>query len=220
MPQFNVRSVIDYPLGFIVVLGIEGEVLEVRRLALDCGRLGREDVIGRKLWKTAWWSYDDEVAGKVKSAFDQACEGREVRFQTRALLKDNQLIDLDFMLSPFVLNERKLQFIVASAVDISVQKIEDSKNALLVAELTHRLRNLFGLVLGIADTTLVRCPPDVRQEFDNRIKTLIAAQDLFQLDSAQRIRFSDLLHSQVLSVVGVADDRILMTGPDFSLMLE
>lgn len=214
--HLDVRSVIDHSLGYIGVLNVEGEILEVNWPALDRGGLLRADVIGSKFWETAWWSFDSSISRDVHLAFLDACKGHAVRYESRMRLADEVIIDLDFMLSPVFL-DNALRFVIASGVDISAQNSIEDQRRLYVAEISHRSRNLLSLILGIAETSLANVQPEMRLDFINRLEGLMSAQDLFQADPFLNIHFSSLLASQVKPFVGEIGNRLVLTGNDFSL---
>jgi PAS domain S-box-containing protein len=216
----DVRSVIDNALGFMGVIGPSGELLEANQLALRRGGVTRKEVIGRPVWETKWWSHDKVVAARLRASVMRALSGQKVRYETTMAQENGEPVELDLLLSPVMDPEGEVLYVVASAIDISPQKLIESQRRMFIAEVTHRSRNLLGLVLNIADATLAKFPPEARQDFHDRIDRLIAAQDLMQLDPAKDIRFSEVLESQIAPIADQADGRIHKSGPDFLLRAE
>src|ERR1700760_1522277 len=67
--------------SFVVLLDVEGHVLDVNPAALIAGGVDRAEVIGLPLWSTAWWDGSPaEAIDGLRLAISAAAEGRFARF--------------------------------------------------------------------------------------------------------------------------------------------
>jgi len=126
------RRVIDNTLNFVGILDSDGTLLEANQPALDVAGVAREDVIGRPFWECVWWSFDENVARRLRDAVAEANRGQIVRYDSPIRVGDNDRITIDFMLAPVRDGEGRVTHLIPSGVDISerVQQQEQLSDAL------------------------------------------------------------------------------------------
>ncbi|QEG24246.1 PAS domain S-box protein [Mariniblastus fucicola] len=123
----GLRRVIDNMLNFVGVLDPSGIMLEVNQTALNAGGLSREDVIGKPFWDCYWWSYSSRVAARLKKAVAKATGGETVRYDETVRMKNDQPMDIDFMMIPVRNDQGSITHLIPSGVDISDRKRAERK---------------------------------------------------------------------------------------------
>lgn len=85
------------------------------------------------------------------------------------------------------------------ARDITDRKASERVQALLAAELTHRVKNMLATVMAIARQTFAGTadPEAARKSFDARLQSLAGAHDLLTRENWQSANISDVIHRAV-----------------------
>ncbi|MDF4025567.1 ATP-binding protein [Luteibacter sp. PPL201] len=120
----------------------------------------------------------------------------------------------DYLVKPFT--ARELLARVSTHLETARLRRESAdRQALLVAELQHRTRNLLGIVNAIVQQAMDRSAdlPDFSRRFADRIDALARVQTLLsQSDQADAVAFDELIQSEVAALAGYAD-RVTLEGP-------
>ncbi|MBB3472231.1 PAS domain-containing protein [Sphingomonas sp. BK345] len=103
---------------------------------------------------------------------------------------------------------------VGAMVDVTDRREWEERQAVLIAELQHRTRNLMGVVRSIADN-MARTSTDLadfRTRFTDRLDALARVQALLsRLNDVDRVTFDDLLRSELTAMGGI--ERATLDGP-------
>ena len=83
----------------------------------------------------------------------------------------------------------------------------------LMKEMSHRFKNLLGVVQAIARQTAGENPDVFAANFSERIRTLAATHDLLFRHGWQGVEVSDLIHVQLAHFGDLVDTRIHLDGP-------
>ncbi|MEH3143887.1 MAG: PAS domain S-box protein [Methylobacterium frigidaeris] len=100
-------------------------------------------------------------------------------------------------------------------IDVTERHAAQERQAVLVAELQHRTRNLMSVVRALADRTLAGSADlaDFRMRFSDRLAALARVQGLLsRLDEWDRVTFDMLVHTELTALGGEAE-RIGLDGP-------
>jgi PAS domain S-box-containing protein len=100
----RIRASFDLSFIFIGLLTIEGELIEVNKMALEFAGLRLEDVIGKLFWETPWWNHSIEEQQKLKESILKASKGEIVAYEAINKGIDGLIHYIDFTLRP-ILNE-------------------------------------------------------------------------------------------------------------------
>ncbi len=103
---------------------------------------------------------------------------------------------------------------LGTTTDVQQLKEMQKRQAVLVAELQHRTRNLMGVVLSLSDKTVRSSAdlPDFLGRFRDRLEALARVQGLLsRLTDVDRVAFDDLVRTE-LSAMGSVD-RVTLDGP-------
>ncbi len=150
----RLRRVLDGIVNFVAVLLPDGTVLEVNEAALRAAAIPREAVIGRHFWDTPWFGHDGEEQVRLRAAVQRAAGGETDRWDASLRIGDEGRT-MDVRLTP-LRDEDKVTHLIASAIDITERKAWEEHQRMLLAELSHRVKNTLALVQAIASETARR----------------------------------------------------------------
>ena len=121
------RRTLDGLYAFAAVLTPAGDLLEVNRTGLVQAGLKSEDVIGKPFPDLYWWSHSLDVQKKLRQAIRSAADGTVVRYDTTLQLADDQIVHIDFQLTPLFNDEGTVTHLVPSGFDITDRVELDSQ---------------------------------------------------------------------------------------------
>lgn len=123
----RLRDLIDglSPQMFVGLMTSEGILIEVNRPALAAAGLKREDVLGKRVDQTYWWSYSEEVQQRLRASVLRVAEGEATRYDAQVRVGVNQFIYIDLSLQPLRDETGKVQYLVGSANVITERKLAE-----------------------------------------------------------------------------------------------
>jgi diguanylate cyclase (GGDEF)-like protein/PAS domain S-box-containing protein len=149
--SMNTRIILDNLFAYVALLDLNGVVLEVNNAPLIRGGYKRDDVIGQYFKDAPWWSYNNAVRSGVSEAIQAANQGKTVRYDVVVKMGED-LVPIDFQISPIYDNEGNIVGSLPTAVDITDRKHIEEKLAL--SEEQYRFV-LEGSELGFWDWNIV-----------------------------------------------------------------
>jgi PAS domain S-box-containing protein len=123
----RLRNIIDGlgPSMFVGLLSTEGVVLEANQQALAAAGLKPEDVLGKPVEETYWFSYSEESKRQIRAAVTRAARGEASRYDVQIRAAENQFIPLDFSVQPFRNATGRVVLLVPSAIVITERKLAE-----------------------------------------------------------------------------------------------
>ncbi|HVJ38560.1 MAG TPA: CheR family methyltransferase [Stenotrophomonas sp.] len=118
---------------------------------------------------------------------------------------------------PYLDNSRRSRGLVVTFLDVSSLMESESRQAMLIAELEHRTRNLLGVVQAIASRTLRGAPG--LEDFGQRLSALGRAQSLLGGTLAGEVDLAEMSLTE-LSSLGVPLERVDLSGPKVALSFD
>lgn len=120
----HLRNIVDGlgPNMFVGLLDLEGAVLEANQQALAAAGLKREDVLGKPVDETYWFSYSEACKAQMREMVARGAGGEASRCDVQIRAAENQFIDLDFSMQPFRDAAGKVTLLVPSAIVITERK--------------------------------------------------------------------------------------------------
>ncbi len=115
----KLRQVINSLNSYVGVVTPDGILSEVNQLALDTAGLKAEEVLGLPFEETYWWAHAPQVQVQLRAAIQQALQGKTVRYDAQVRVAENQLITIDFSLTPVFNEAGGVEYLVSSGVDIT-----------------------------------------------------------------------------------------------------
>src|SRR4051794_14412801 len=131
--------------SFIALLDVDGRVLDVSPAALIAGGVDRAEVIGLRVWTTAWWEDADPAAIQaLERAVVSARDGRFARFDVDVRIEaaGQDWGTLDLLLRPLRARDGRVAFIVAEGRSVTDRKRVEQRLAHQNAELSALTQRL------------------------------------------------------------------------------
>lgn len=200
----------------IVSKTLEGRVTTWNQGAQRLFGYAPDEMIGQEIKRVIppeLHDQEDWILGKIR-------RGERVEpFETQRVTKDGRRVEVSVAVSPVLDHEGRVVGASKVARDITVRKIIERDQALLIAELNHRVKNALATVQSIASQTLRRAPnpDDFVKSFTGRIQALARVHNVLSEQTWRGAELSRLINDQLL-LGGPPNERILFEGP--SLMLE
>ncbi len=210
----RLRLVLDNSIAFTGLLDLEGTLIEANRPALDAAGIDRTDVLNRPFWEADWWNYDPAIADQLRAAIRDAAAGEVQRYDVPVRMMGDTLITIDFMLSPIRNDNGDVTLLVASGYDVTDRNKAMERTRILLHEINHRSKNLLTLVDVIARQTVRRYPDEFMPQFQSRLRSLAAAQDLLVRDMRDGAQLGELIEAQMAHIEAFRGDRLHLSGPD------
>lgn len=132
----RMRQLIDALFSFVGLCDPDGRLLEANRTALEAGGLTAEEVIGREVWLTGWFTWDPAVSERVRQAVLRARAGEASRFDVEVRMRDGHLV-VDLQIAP-VVEDGEVVALVPSATDVTGRR-RSVEQATRLAALARRL---------------------------------------------------------------------------------
>jgi PAS domain S-box-containing protein len=139
--ETRLRDLIDGlgPDVFVGLLTPAGEILEANRSALAAAGLTLENVLGRPVEQTYWFSHDPDAQRQLRDAVTRAARGEGSRFDVPVRLAGGRSGVLDFSVQPLRDDAGIVRFLVPSAVLITERKRAEQR----LQESERRFREIF-----------------------------------------------------------------------------
>ena len=199
----------------IISTTLDGRVLTWNAGAERIFGYSAADMIGKQLNRIIppeLHAQEDDLLTRVQRG------ERLEHFDTQRLAHDSRRIDISLSVAP--VRDRLGNVVGTSRVgrDITKRKETERLQQLLIAELSHRVKNTLATVQSIANQTvrLARTPSEFASSFGGRLQALARAHTLLTHTTWQGADLSALVRAQVL--LGDSEDpRVELGGPSVSL---
>ncbi|GEM_PF-1671025 len=178
----RLRDVLDGlgPYMFVGVMTLEGTLIQANRPVLEIAGLEPEDVLGKPLEETYWWSYSEPVKQKLRDAIRRAANGETCRYDVAVRIGEDHFITIDFCLQPLVDEAGRIVYLIPSAVDITERKRAEKA----LHEYAERLKTLHAIDRAIL---AAQSPEAIAQAALQRICQLVpclhASVTVFDLEA-------------------------------------
>ncbi len=100
------RGIFNGTAQFIGLLDLDGRLLEANETALVFGGLKPNDVIGKFVWETYWWTISRKTQTDLQVAIQKAAKGEQIRYNVAVYGANKRIEIIDFSLNP-VFNEKQ-----------------------------------------------------------------------------------------------------------------
>lgn len=209
-PEYETRRIEEHVLGRLRASSpdtIEVMTLDGSPLAAEAGRTHVEDAppAGRDGWASAGLD-----------ALETARGGGTGRFRRRDPAQDR---DWDVAVTPILGFDGEPERLLSVTRETSDLKRAERRHAMLMQELSHRVKNTFAMVQAIASQTLggPDVPSGLRDDFFARLLALSHAHDVLMQHDWTAARLRDIVEG-IARLHGLrTSDRFRIEGP--SLML-
>ncbi len=113
------RAIFDGAFQFIGLVEPDGTLVEVNLTALKFGGLRSEAAIGRRFWEVPGWNFSPSTQVQLCQSTAQAAQGEFIRYEVELSGAQQQLIPIDFSLTPILDDRGETILIIVEGRDIS-----------------------------------------------------------------------------------------------------
>jgi PAS domain S-box-containing protein len=147
------------PSVFIGLLTPQGILVETNEPSLKLAGLLAEDVLGKPLDETPWWSESPQEQQKLRAAIARAARGEGSRYDVRVQGAQDHLIDVDFSLEPLRNDAGKVEFLTMAGIVITERKMAEAALrqsqkieavGQLAAGIAHEFNNLLQALMSMS----------------------------------------------------------------------
>ncbi len=206
--------------NFMCVLRGPDHVYEMANIAMR-ELLGGRDVIGRPVREALPEIGNQghiEILDNV-FATGEAFASRKMRF---FLQNDKGRIEehfLDVVCQPILGEKGEVSGLFVEGCDVTASVRAEQRQALLIRELHHRVRNTLATVQGVMNTTAKSSATieDFQEAFAGRIASLAKTHAVMTEELDQSVSFEQLLNQELGFYADGASQRIRLSGPAVDL---
>ncbi len=216
------RSVLEQATEAIVVLGPEGHITHASALAEE---LAVQPPIGLTFSKA--FPLEARSADEAKTLARFSAESLDKLLAARPFhgvevkLQNERLTKRSFLLSagPLVNDSKACVGSIVTLTDITERKHAEEQQAMLVAELNHRVKNILAIVRSVAMQS-VRSSASLEgftDAFSGRLKALAIAHDILTETRWSGIALKELLTAVLAPYRSAEGRRVAIDGPTILL---
>jgi PAS domain S-box-containing protein len=175
----QVHDIVDGMATHVVLLDLDGTVILANRSLLAAANLRHDDVAGRKLWDTIWFSHSGDMRNRIRIAVVRAAADETVRSDFMVQIGAGSFSTVDLTVQAIHDASGHAIRIVASGADVTdrrrleqqlgqAQKMEAV--GLLASGIAHDFNNLLASISGFAEVLERALGSNrVEQSYVNRI---------------------------------------------------
>lgn len=136
--------------------------------------------------------------------------------------KDGRTYVVEWLITPLRDGDDRIARWVSTQRDITDRRAAEDRQALMVRELHHRVKNTLATVQAILNASLrsVGGLAEFRQAFTNRIASLARTHALITEDAGQVVAFEELLRAELEAYDEPGRRRVTLDGPRVLLSSE
>lgn len=143
------RGVLDSLFVFVGVLSKDGVLLETNRISVEQAGLDFDDVIGKDITDSYWWSFSDVSKQKIQESINDANRGKITRCDTNMRIRDGKLINVDYSIAPLKNEHEDIEYLVILAVDVDQRTETLNENKKLYRELKKQKKITDNIIANI-----------------------------------------------------------------------
>jgi PAS domain S-box-containing protein len=203
----------------VIATDPSGIVLYWNRFAAGLYGWTAEEAVGRNILEL---TPAEEVVGDAQAALARLRRGEPWSGEITLRRRDGTTFCGHVSDAPVYDEAERLVAIVGISYDITERKEAEAKQALLVRELHHRVKNTLTTVQAIMGSTArsTETTEDFQRAFTARIASLARTHSLLTEAKWQSVAFGDLLRAELEPYDDGSEHRITLAGPPVELPSE
>ncbi|MCJ2035580.1 HWE histidine kinase domain-containing protein [Methylobacterium sp. J-068] len=178
-----------------------------------------DEVLGRSPRLLQGPLTDRAVLDRMRAAFlaGEAFQGEALNYR-----KDGTTYVVEWLITPLRDDDGRITRWVSAQRDITDRRAAEDRQALMVRELHHRVKNTLATVQAILNASLRSTGglAEFRQAFTNRIASLAKTHALITEDAGQVVTFEGLLRTELEAYDEPGRQRVTLDGPRVRLISE
>ena len=209
------RRIFEQASDLIVTATLDQVLTDANPAAAAAIELSREEVIGRSMHDFLTDRSREQARDKL---MEKLAAGGTTSHELEVVSKSGKLLHWEVNSTLTVDEAGKPIGLHAIARDVTERRRAEERQALLVNELNHRVKNTLALVQGLALQSFRdgRDPAEARCAFQHRLAALAAAHDLLTRQSWEGATLRGLAEGALGHLTGV-EARVTIEGPDVTL---
>ncbi len=216
--EARLKAILDNAVDGILTINERGILEEVNPAARAIFGYEPGELLGQSVNMLMPPPYSREHDQHMR-AYRHTGQGKIVGIgrETLGRRKDGTVFPIDLSVSEVPLSDRRL--FTGIVRDISGRKQIEEHRALLVAELSHRVKNTLATVISIARQTFPREEPftSAVETFDGRIRALAHTHSRLAERSWTDVSLAEVIDGEVSPHRNGSADNIRASGPDVML---
>lgn len=219
-PRAWLAAIIDGSGDAIISKDLHGIIQSWNQGATRLFGYAPEEIIGRSITILI----PQERLNEEPRILAEIQRGRRILpFETQRLRKNGELVDISLTISP--IHDAQGNIVGASKIarDITERRMAQEQQRLLMAEMRHRVKNLFALANAIVtiSSRSAGSLDDVVEMIQARLQALARAHELTMTDASDEMEASP--QTDLLTLIDAilapysADNRIVVEGPELRL---
>jgi PAS domain S-box-containing protein len=214
--QRNIRLLLETAQNGIVLVDDQGTIKLVNAAAEKLFGYRRSELTGKNIEMLVPERHADGHR-KLRAAYQQKPEARPMGEgrDLRGRRKDGTDLPVEIGLNP--VGQDGKPAVLATVIDISARKLRDEHQQLVIRELEHRTRNLFGVVQAVVINSLKEAKTAAEGQYllMGRLKALAQAYTLVADAAWEGASLAQILERQIAVHLG----RIELSGCDVVITL-
>lgn len=227
----RMSSIVDEVDTHIILIDVNGKILDVNTGALSMSGSSREGLTGRSIDYFASKCMHLDAQERFRGAVKKAFSGEASRYQERIVsFSGGRTRRVILSVSP-VQNkascngtpvDHRIRSVAEILITISDQtallEATDHKG-MLVAELEHRVKNIITTIQAVTQFTASTAsdPQTMVMELDERLAAMARTHDKLTASGWEKQTFRDILNLEISAYASTQAARVFCTGDDLSL---
>ncbi|BCL79947.1 PAS domain S-box protein [Ktedonobacteria bacterium brp13] len=121
----------------LAILTPDGMILSINQRPLEDAQVRREEVIGKPLAETPWWSRSPASQGQLRATIARVSRGETVRFEAVIQPMKGVYRDLDAVITPHIGADNHIEYLVYAGIDITARKRAEAEIRALIDAIPH-----------------------------------------------------------------------------------
>ena len=122
----NLQNILDRVVALTGIMTLSGMLTRVNEVAVKAAGLQPNYGVGQHVADTYWFSYSKALQAQIRDAVRMAAAGEDVRFDCEIRVGDDRFMSLDFAIRPVPDRAGNVEYLIASAVDITTRKLAEA----------------------------------------------------------------------------------------------
>ena len=126
-PIININSnifqtIFDQVNQLIYILDPQGKILMINKTAIEFSNCNRDEIIGKNIWDTSFWTKCPENRMKIKEGVEKIMNGECAQVETKFIQQGSEVYYIDFTFKPIFDDNNEIKMIIQEGTDITCRK--------------------------------------------------------------------------------------------------